>query len=77
MKAGDFVAPLSRERQKLDNTTIRTTQFSSGKDDLGEFGIIKHPVSRDFLRRQRHAFGWRLIQDSLTHAPAQESLERL
>jgi hypothetical protein len=34
MKAGDFLAPLSGERQKLDNRTIWTTDFSSGKDDL-------------------------------------------
>jgi hypothetical protein len=77
MKAGDFLASLSGERQKLDNSTIWTTDLSSGKDDLGELGIVQHPVSSDFFRWQGHAFGWRLIKDGLTHAPAQEGLERL
>src|SRR5258708_16078557 len=77
MKAGDFLAPLSGERQKLDNRTIWTTDFSSGKDDLSELGIVQYPVSSDFLRRQGHAFGGRLIKHGLTHPPAQEVLERL
>jgi hypothetical protein len=77
MESGDFLAPLSSERQKLNNRTIRITHVSSGQYDPGELGIAQHPVSSDFLRWQWHAFGWRLIKDGLTHTPAKEGLERL
>ena len=76
-QTGDFLAALSGERQELDNTTIRSANLSSGEDDLGELLVVQHSVASDFLRGQWHPFGWGLIKDGSTHAPAQERLDRL
>jgi hypothetical protein len=40
LQAGDLFTPLSSERQKLNDTTIRPTDFSSGKDNVGELVIV-------------------------------------
>ena len=76
-QSGDFLAALARERQEFDNATVWPTNLSRGKDNSGELLVIQHAVTSDFLCRQWHAFGWRLIKDGSTHAPAQECLDRL
>src|SRR6266566_889843 len=77
LQAGDLFTPLSCERQKLNDTTVRHTDFSSGEDNVGELVVVQHSVAGGLLRRQWHAFGRRLIEDSAAHAPAQERLDRL
>jgi hypothetical protein len=77
LQAGNLFAPLSGERQKLNNPAVRACNFSSGEDDLGELIVVQHSVASDLLRRQWHALGWGLIEDGPTHAPAQEGLDRL
>jgi hypothetical protein len=39
--------------------------------------VIEHTVAGNFLRGQWHAFGWGLIEDRSTHAPAKERFDRL
>jgi hypothetical protein len=77
LQAGDLLAALAGQRQELDNTSIRTTNPSSGEDDLSEFFVVQNSVSTDFSRRQRHPFGRGSIKDGSTYAPAQERLDRL
>jgi hypothetical protein len=77
VQAGNLFAPLSGKRQKLNNPAVRPADFSSREDDLGELVVVQHSVASDFLRRQWHTFGWGLIEDGSTHAPAQERLGRL
>jgi hypothetical protein len=40
LQPGDLFAPLSGERQKLNDTTVRSTDFSSGEDDLRELVVV-------------------------------------
>src|SRR5262249_39620127 len=77
LQPGDLFAALSGERQKLKDTTVRPTDFSSGKDNVCELVVVQHSVASDLLRRQWHAFGWGSIEDGSTHAPAQERLGHL
>src|SRR5262249_24063106 len=56
---------------------VRPADFSSCEDNVGELIIVQHAVAGDLLRWQWHAFGWGLIEDGSTHAPAQECLGRL
>src|SRR5262249_33684334 len=51
--------------------------LSGGRDDSGKLFVGQHAVPSHFLCGQGHAFCWGSIDDCSTHAPAQESLERL
>jgi hypothetical protein len=77
LQTGNFFAPLSSERQKLNDAPVGPRDFSGGQDNVGEFVVVQHSVASDFLRRQWHAFGRGLIEDCSAHAPPQERFGRL
>src|SRR5262249_9122964 len=76
-QSSDFFPPLARERQKLDDASVRSTNLLGSKDDLGEFQVVQNAIPSDLFGGQRHAFGGRLVENGAPHAPAQECLDRL
>ena len=51
LKAGGLFPTLSSKRQKLNNSAVRPTDFSSGEDDAGELVVVQHSVPSHLLRR--------------------------
>jgi hypothetical protein len=51
--------------------------LSSSEDYLSEFFVAQYSITGNFLRRQGYPLAWGLIENSSTHAPAQECLDGL
>src|SRR5262249_34972543 len=49
----------------------------SSEDNVGELVVVQHSIPSHLFRRQWHAFGWGLIEDGSTHAPAKKRFDRL
>ena len=75
LQTSDFLSALSGECQKFNDNPIWSTDLSGTKDNLGELLVVQDSVSSNFLRGQRYAFRWGLIEDGSTHAPAEEGLD--